>query len=252
MAAHPEPGSGGGFSHFREFHAGVHEDLTASEQRYIGIRSGIWPSSRRRNGAKHRRIKARSPTEQRAALAHLKQGAGWSSEETATHLALALGGPALQVLADLLPDDRRELRAITAALKWRFGQRTSAEQSIEQLAGCYRQDGESLGAFAADMQLYTQLGYPICPAAAREELSLHYSLRGLAPERLRQDVCLATLQSLHEALKEAERVEEVLGAGSAPGRLLSWHRPFRAASWEAAGDCLEGEGTSRAQQAVTR
>ncbi|KAK2899767.1 hypothetical protein Q8A73_012896 [Channa argus] len=57
---------------------------------------------------------------------------GWSGEETATHLALALEGPALQVLADLLPEDRRELQAITAALQ-------------------RRHDGESLGAFAADL-----------------------------------------------------------------------------------------------------
>ncbi|KAK2893391.1 hypothetical protein Q8A73_015875 [Channa argus] len=45
------------------------------------------------------------------------------------------------------------------------------------------------------------------------------------------------------------RAEEVLGAGSAPGRFPSWHRPVRAATWEAAGDSLEGEGTSQAQPA---
>ncbi|KAK2919619.1 hypothetical protein Q8A73_001823 [Channa argus] len=177
---------------------------------------------------------------------------GWSGEETATHLALALEGPALQVLADLLPEDRRKLQAITAALQWRFGQRTSVEQSREQLAGRYRHDGESLGAFAADVQLYTQRGYPTFPVASREELSLHSFLRGLAPERLCQHVRLSTPRSLEEALREAERAEEVLGAGSAPGRSPSWHRPVRAASREAAGECLEGEVTSRAQPAVTR
>ncbi|KAK2873595.1 hypothetical protein Q8A73_024422 [Channa argus] len=161
---------------------------------------------------------------------------GWSGEETATHLALALEGPVLQVLADLLPEDRWELQAITAALQRRFGQRTSVEQSREQLAGRYRHDGESLGAFAADVQLYTQRGYPTFPVAAREELSLHSFLRGLAPERLRQHVRLSTPRSLEEALREAERAEEVLGA----------------ASREAAGERLEGEVTSRAQPAVTR
>ncbi|KAK2919147.1 hypothetical protein Q8A73_003518 [Channa argus] len=177
---------------------------------------------------------------------------GWSGEETATHLALALEGPALQVLADLLPEDRRELQAITATLQRHFGQRTSVEQSREQLAGRYRHDGESLGAFAADVQLYTQRGYPTFPVAAREELSLHSFLRGLAPERLRQHVRLSTPRSLEEARREAERAEEVSGAGSAPGRSPSWHRPVRAASREAAGECLEGEVTSRAQPAVTR
>ncbi|XP_067358906.1 uncharacterized protein [Channa argus] len=90
------------------------------------------------------------------------------------------------------------------------------------------------------------------PVAAREELSLHSFLRGLAPERLRQHVRLSTPRSLEEALREAERAEEVLGVGSAPGRSPSWHRPVRAASREAAGERLEGEVTSRAQPAVTR
>ncbi|KAK2889746.1 hypothetical protein Q8A73_018046 [Channa argus] len=157
-----------------------------------------------------------------------------------------------QVLADLLPEDRRELQAITAALQRRFGQRTSIEQSREQLAGRYRHDGESLGAFAADVQLYTQRGYPTFPVAAREELSLHSFLRGLAPERLRQHVRLSTPRSLEEALREAKRAEEVLGVGSAPERSPSWHRPVRAASREAAGERLEGEVNSRAQPAVTR
>ncbi|KAK2887927.1 hypothetical protein Q8A73_019375 [Channa argus] len=101
---------------------------------------------------------------------------GWSGEETATHLALALEGPALQVLADLLPEDCRELQAITAALQRHFGQRTSIEQSREQLAGRYRHDGESLGVFAADVQLYTQRGYPTFLVAAREELSQHANM----------------------------------------------------------------------------
>ncbi len=53
---------------------------------------------------------------------------GWSRKETVTHLALALEGPALQVLIDLSPEVWRDLQALTAALNRRFGQRTSAEQ----------------------------------------------------------------------------------------------------------------------------
>ncbi len=63
---------------------------------------------------------------------------GWRREETATHLALALEGPALQVLIDLSPEERRDLQALTAALNRRFGQGTSAEQSREGACGCIR------------------------------------------------------------------------------------------------------------------
>uniref|UniRef100_A0A669DCK1 Reverse transcriptase/retrotransposon-derived protein RNase H-like domain-containing protein n=1 Tax=Oreochromis niloticus TaxID=8128 RepID=A0A669DCK1_ORENI len=58
---------------------------------------------------------------------------GWSEEETATHLALALEGDALQILLDLAPAEQHELQALTAALERRFGQRHSTDQSREQL-----------------------------------------------------------------------------------------------------------------------
>ncbi len=128
---------------------------------------------------------------------------GWRREETATHLALALEGPALQVLIDLSPEERRDLQALTAALNRRFGQGTSAEQSREELTDRRHREGESGGAFAADIRVYARKGYPTFPAAAREELSLHAFLRGLTPERLRQHVRLLSPRDLSEALREA-------------------------------------------------
>ncbi|KAG1963495.1 retrotransposable element [Pimephales promelas] len=157
---------------------------------------------------------------------------GWSCEETAIHLALALEGPALQVLIDLSPEERRDLQALTAALNRRFGQRTSAEQSREELANRRRCEGESVGAFAADIRVYTRKGYPTFQAAAREELSLHAFLRGLTPERLRQHVRLLSPRNLSEALREAERAEEVLQARPATGRSSLQHHLTRAVERE--------------------
>ncbi|KAK2918386.1 hypothetical protein Q8A73_002757 [Channa argus] len=178
-------------------------------------------------------------------LEHLKLGARRKASESRRPDGTSVGGLHTATLTTGDADqDRRELQAITAALQWRFGQRTSVEQSREQLASRYRHDGESLGAFVADVQLFTQRGYPTFPVAAREELSLHSFLRGLAPERLRQHVRLSTPRSLEEALREAECAEEVLGAGSAPGRSPAWHKPVRAASREAAGEALVDTGST--------
>lgn len=135
---------------------------------------------------------------------------GWSDEEAATHLALALEGDALQVLLDLAPSEQHELQVLTIALERRFGQLHSTDQSREQLTNRSRRPGESLGTFAADVLLYARRGYPEFPAVAREELSLHAFLRGLFPEQLRQHVRLAMPQTLREALLEAERAELVL------------------------------------------
>lgn len=175
---------------------------------------------------------------------------GWSQEETATHLALALEGPALQVLIDLSPEERRDLQALTAALNRRFGQRTSAEQSREELTNRRRREGESVGAFAADIRVYTRKGYPTFPTAAREELSLHAFLRGLTPERLRQHVRLLSPRDLSEALREAERAEEVLQAGPAIGRSPLRRQLTRAAEQEVEGAQSEEE-VSRVQPMVT-
>jgi len=66
------------------------------------------------------------------------------------------GGPGQQVLLDLPPVDRGSFTALTTALERRFGQCLSAEESREELMSCYRQEGERLGALAADVRLHTQ------------------------------------------------------------------------------------------------
>ncbi|CAL8356340.1 unnamed protein product [Boreogadus saida] len=71
----------------------------------------------------------------------------------------------------------------------------------EQLAGHRRQE-ESLGAYAADVELYNQAGSQTSP-----RLALRVFQQGLTPEQLRQHVCLTRPESLCEALRKAERVE---------------------------------------------
>ncbi|KAK0130618.1 hypothetical protein N1851_034899 [Merluccius polli] len=135
---------------------------------------------------------------------------GWDGDESATQLALALEGSAVQVLMDLGPAAQRDLQALTRALDLRFGQRVAADHSRELLAGRRRQEGERLGAYAADVLLHAQRGYPAYPAAVREDLALHAFLRGLAPPRLGQHVRLTRPPTLGAALDEAERAEQEL------------------------------------------
>ena len=46
---------------------------------------------------------------------------GWSTEETAGHVALALEGKALQVLLDLTSAEQKNFMALATALERRFG-----------------------------------------------------------------------------------------------------------------------------------
>ena len=135
---------------------------------------------------------------------------GWDMYESAAQLALALEGTALQVLCDLSPADQQDLRALTLALERRFGQRGVVGHSRELLTSRRRQEGERLGAYAADVLLYAQRGYPDFPAAAREELALQSFLQGLTPPRLGRHVRLTGPPNLEVALEVAERAEREL------------------------------------------
>ncbi|KAL2087245.1 hypothetical protein ACEWY4_018304 [Coilia grayii] len=136
--------------------------------------------------------------------------AGWGPEDTAVHVALALEGPALQVLLDLSPTEQRDYMALTTALERRFGERRTVEQRRDQLTSRQRASSESLGSLAADVRYYARQGYPQLDAAAQEELALHAFLQALTPEKLRQHVGLSAPMSTLEALAEAERAEAVL------------------------------------------
>ena len=132
---------------------------------------------------------------------------GWNGNEAATQLALSLEGTAVQVLLDLAPADQRNLQALTQALERRYGQRAVVCHSREQLTSRRRQEGERLGAYAADVQLYAQRGYPTYPAAVREDLALSAFLRGLSPPQLGRHVRLTRPPTLGAALHEAEQAE---------------------------------------------
>ena len=67
-----------------------------------------------------------------------------------------------------------------------------------------------MGAYAADLELYAQRGYPGIPAVARDELVLHAFLQGLAPPQLRHHVRLTMPPTLDVALNVAEQAEREL------------------------------------------
>ena len=151
---------------------------------------------------------------------------GWGAEEAVVHLALALEGTAARVLLDLDQADQRDLQALIQALERRLGERVSSNESKQLLASHRRREEESLGVYAADVQLLTRRSYPEFSAATREALALHAFLRGLQPESLGQHVRLTEPHTLDAALDQAERAEEELcrrasvdaaGAAAAPG-----------------------------------
>ncbi|CAL8378296.1 unnamed protein product [Boreogadus saida] len=137
--------------------------------------------------------------------------------------------PCPGVGGDLDQADQRDLQALVQALERRLGERVSSNESKQLLASHRRREEESLGVYAADVQLLTRRSYPEFSAATREALALHAFLRGLQPESLGQHVRLTAPQTLDAALDQAERAEvelcrrpdgasvDAAGAAAAPG-----------------------------------
>lgn len=137
----------------------------------------------------------------------------WSAEETAVQVALALEGKALQILTDLQPEERFNWQAIERALKHRFCRHAHADDARDKLVSRQREEGESLGGYAADLCFYARHGYPTFHAEVQDELALQAFVRGLQPERLREHIRLHAPKTLTAALAESERVEHVLSTG---------------------------------------
>ncbi|TRY65073.1 hypothetical protein DNTS_026092 [Danionella cerebrum] len=91
----------------------------------------------------------------------------WSDGEMAIKVALALEGPALQVLLDLALEERNNIDSLEAALKYRFGQRVSSESSREETT-----DGGEFGGLRGGGLQLCPLGFPHLPRGG---------LRGVGP-----------------------------------------------------------------------
>ncbi|CAL8395497.1 unnamed protein product [Boreogadus saida] len=113
---------------------------------------------------------------------------GRAGEPAAAHRPLsartAVRLPKFSGVTQLDQVDQRDLQALTRALERQFGERVFSNQSRQLLASHRRKEEESLGVYAADIQLLTRSCYPEFSAATREALALHAFLRGLQPESL--------------------------------------------------------------------
>ncbi|CAL8320918.1 unnamed protein product [Boreogadus saida] len=75
--------------------------------------------------------------------------------------------------------DQRDLQALTRALERRFGQRVFSDQSRQLLASHRRKEEESLGVYAADVQLLTLTRLPANPHGCTGGPALDQAEQGL-------------------------------------------------------------------------
>ncbi len=135
---------------------------------------------------------------------------GWDEFESVGQLAAALDGYALQVLLDVQGSKVYSSQALHQALFRRFGDTTPPTALRQQFQEHTRQPKEPLGVFMADLRHLAQRSYPTFSEHVRDALILDAFIRGLTPDRLRQQVRIAQPASLDEALDQAQVIEGIL------------------------------------------
>jgi len=124
----------------------------------------------------------------------------WGDKEAAVHLALALEGPAAQVLLDLPPVDWGSFTGLTVMLERRFGQRLSTEGSQVELEAALK-EVRSLSTENLKMQNAYEEAQDTLEVLRRENKNLQQEKMDLS-EQLGETG--RTMYELEKAKKQAE------------------------------------------------
>jgi chemotaxis protein histidine kinase CheA len=135
---------------------------------------------------------------------------GWSLADRAQHLAAALAGPALIILANLSASERLSYTHLTEALNTRFNEGRSAELARIRLDNRKQLPNEKLALYASEVENLTQLAYPTAGGEARDVLTRERFLKGLHSSELRKQIKLSRAVTFSEMLGTAIELEAVL------------------------------------------
>jgi hypothetical protein len=135
---------------------------------------------------------------------------GWSLADRAQHLAAALAGPALIILANLSASERLSYAHLTEALNTRFNEGRSAELARVRLDNRKQAPNEKLALYASEVENLTQLAYPTAGGEARDVLTRERFLKGLHSSELRKQIKLSRAITFSEMLGTAIELEAVL------------------------------------------
>lgn len=136
---------------------------------------------------------------------------GWTEQEKTGQLAASLEGEAQKVLLEAPISGHWNSQALHLALERRFGDVTPATAARQQLQERVRRPGERLGMFLAELRYLAHKGFATFTEEVRLLLTKEAFIRGLTPERLRQQVRLSNPATLEDALDQAQVIEEILG-----------------------------------------
>ena len=131
----------------------------------------------------------------------------WEEPEKSAYLAISLRGPAMGVLSNLTPEQRRDYKALSTALDIRFGEAHQVELSRVQLRSRVRRRDESLPELAENIERLTRLAYPNAAVEMIEVLAKDQFIDALHAEEMRLKVRQSRPSTLRQALEASLELE---------------------------------------------
>lgn len=144
----------------------------------------------------------------------------WSDNQKATYLAVSLRGAAATVLTNLPPEQRRDYKALAAALDSRFGSLHQKELNRMRLKTRTRRREETLPELAEDVERLTRLAYPDATEAMIEVLAKDQFIDSLPEEDMRLRIRQSRPESLRKALEAALELESYQLASKQRSRMV--------------------------------
>ncbi len=131
----------------------------------------------------------------------------WGDTQKAVYLAISLRGPAVTVLTNLPPEQRRDYAALSKALENRFGSAHQTELNRSRLKSRTRRRDESLPELAEDIERLTRLAYPDAPESMVDVLARDQLVDALPDDDTRLRIRQSRPDSLRQALQVALELE---------------------------------------------
>ncbi len=132
---------------------------------------------------------------------------GWDDAKKATYLAVSLRGPAVTVLTNLSPEQRKNYTALSEALQSRFGSTHQTELNRSRLKSRTRRRDESLPELAEDIERLTRLAYPDAPESMVDVLARDQLVDALPDDDMRLRIRQSRPETLRQALQVSLELE---------------------------------------------
>lgn len=132
---------------------------------------------------------------------------GWSTELRVKYLAAMLRGPALEVLRNIVPENRNDYAALKSSLNQRFGDEFRRGLHHAQLRSRQQHRTEDITTYSDAVKRLVSSAYHNCPSDVRDLIALNHFIDGLSDPLIQDRVRLANVKKLDEAVQMALQIE---------------------------------------------